>query len=358
MTTVDTWELLTRKDDLAVREVRPALPGPLADGQVLLTVEKFSMTMNTITYTRMGASELPFWEAFPSPDGYGRTPVWGFVRVERSLHPDIAVGERYYGWVTAATHHVVTPERTPRGFVDTARHISFMPTWYRTFQRVAEPDDLDDRRVVFRQIFPASFNLADFLVGHAENGAKSVLVTSASSKTAIGLAEELAGRRARLPVNAVTSARNVGFVRGLGCYDTVTSYSDLTSASVHAPAVFVDFTGEHRKMAAVYARFPGELAHTALVGYTHPLFEQQPPALTSPEPEIFFTPIVEEEIAAEEGEERFYARYHAAENRFLVSTARWLTVHRHSGPDAIVEGFNALLNGPQPPDETHVFSPR
>ncbi|OLF05998.1 hypothetical protein BLA60_33640 [Actinophytocola xinjiangensis] len=357
MTTVDTWELLTRKDDLAVREVRPAPRQRLADGQVLLAVEKFSMTMNTITYTRMGASELPFWEAFPSPDGYGRTPVWGFVRVEDSRHPDITAGERYYGWVTAATHHVVTPERTTRGFVDTAQHIAFMPTWYRTFQRVAEPDGLDDRRVVYRQIFPASFNLADFLVGQAAGGAKSVLVTSASSKTAIGLAEELIARRARLPVNAVTSARNVDFVRALGCYDTVSSYTDLTTASVYAPAVFVDFTGEHRKMAAVYDRFPGELAHTALVGYTHPLSEQQPPPLTEPEPEIFFTPIVEEQAAAEEGEERFYTRYHAAEDRFLTSTERWLTVHRHSGPDAIVAGFNALLDGPQPPDETHVFTP-
>ncbi len=351
------WELLTRTDDLMVSELRYRRAPDLRDGQVRLAVETFALTMNSVTYARLGESELPFWSAFPAPAGYGRVPVWAFLRVEESRNPDIAVGERYFGFVPMATHHVVTATGTARGFVDTAQVRAFLPRWYRTFQRVGETDPLDDRRAVFRPLFPASFHLCDFLSRQAGRGVRSILVTSASSKTAIGLAD-LLSHHSDLRVTGITSERNIAFVTGLGRYDTVAGYDELDGLSLDPPAVFVDFTGEHRRITAVHERFRGTLAHTALVGYTHPASVQQPPALSGPEPEIFFAPGVEEEVLAAEGEDRFYARYHAAEDRFLATTADWLAVRRHHGPEAIIEGFRALLAGHPPPGTAHVFSPR
>lgn len=350
-----SWELLTTKDDLTRAEARPVRPPALRDGEVRLAVEQFALTMNSVTYARLGDSEMPFWNAFPAQAGYGRVPVWGFVRVEESRNPDVAVGERFFGFVPIATHHVVPASPTDRGFLDLAPHRGFLPTWYRTFQRVGEPDELDDRRAVFRPIFPASFNLADFLLRQESQGAKSVLVSSASSKAAIGLAD-LLSRGSDLRITGLTSARNVEFVRGLGCYDVVAGYHELHSVSLLAPAVFVDFTGAHHRIAEVYEQFPGELGHTALVGYTHPESVQQPPELTEPEPEIFFTPVVEEQVAAVEV--GFYDRYHEAENRFLAATTDWLTVRSRTGPDAIADGFRALLTGGQPPSVTYVFRPQ
>ncbi|MEU0572470.1 DUF2855 family protein [Nonomuraea sp. NPDC005983] len=350
----DGWDLLVRRDDLTAAEVRPAPQPVLAPGEARLAVEKFALTMNTVTYARLGDSELPFWAAFPGPAGYGRVPVWAFLRVTDSRNPDIPVGGRYFGFVPMGTHHTVAAQLTTRGFVDTAPQRAFLPTWYRTFQRAAEPDALDDRRAVFRPIFPASFHLADFVAGHAERGAKSVLITSASSRTAIGLAELLA-RHGDLPTVGLTSSANVGFVADVGCYDMVVGYGEL--ASVLAPAVFVDFTGAHRSISALYERFPGQLAHTALVGYTHPESVQQPPDLAEPEPEIFFTPAVEEQTVADEGEDHFYARYHDAEQRFLESTTAWLSIRRQQGPEAVAEVFRALLTGPQPPGLSYVLSP-
>jgi hypothetical protein len=349
-----SWDLLTRKDDLAVHELRPASPAVLRDGEVRLAVEKFALTMNSVTYARLGSGAMPFWSAFPAPTGYGRVPVWGFVRVEESRHPGIAVGQRYFGFVPMSTHHVVAAEPTARGFLDVEPGRAFLPIWYRTFQPAEEPDTLDDRRTVFRPVFPASFHLADYVMGIA--GIKSVLVSGASSKTAIGLAALLANED--LSVVGLTSASHTEFVRGLGGYDAAAGYGDLASASVLAPAVFVDFTGSHRQIKAVHERFAGELGHITLVGYTDPESVQELPVLSDPEPEFFFAPAVEEEIVAVEGEERFFERYHATEDRFLAATESWLTVHRHVGPDAIVACFDALLDGPRPPAAADVFCPQ
>lgn len=354
MTTVDGWDLFVRRDDLTVTHGRLASHRELVPGAVRLAIEKFALTMNSVTYARLGDSELPFWEAFPVPEGYGRVPVWAFVRVTDSRNPDIPVGSRFFGFVPIGTHHTVAALPTSRGFLDTAPHREFLPVWYRTFQRVAEPDALDDQRTVFRPIFPASFNLADFIAGQPD--IKSVLISSASSRTAIGVADLLA-RHGDVPIIGLTSAANLDFVAGLGCYDSVACYNELETISLLAPAIFVDFTGDHDKIAEVYERFPGALAHTALVGYTHPESVQEPPELTDPEPQIFFTPAVEEQTVAEEGEEAFYARYHEAEQRFLESTTAWLTVSRQQGPDAIAEVFRGLLTGPQPPGVSHLLSP-
>jgi hypothetical protein len=354
---VDSWDLFVRRDDLTVTHARLATHPGLVPGAVRLAVEKFALTMNSVTYARLGDSELPFWEAFPVPEGYGRVPVWAFVRVTHSRNDEIPVGSRFFGFVPIGTHHTVAAQPTSRGFIDTAPHREFLPIWYRTFQRVPEPDALDDQRTVFRPIFPASFHLAEFINGLADEDAiKSVLISSASSRTAIGLADLLA-RHGDLPIVGLTSAANLDFVAGLGCYDSLACYNELETVSVLAPAVFVDFTGDHRRIAEIYDRFPGALAHTALVGYTHPESVQEPPDLTEPEPQIFFTPMVEEQTVAEEGEDAFYDRYHDAEQRFLESTTAWLTIRRQQGPWAIAEVFRALLTGSEPAGVSHLLSP-
>ena len=356
MATVDSWQLWVRRADLTFTDPRAAAHRALAPGAVRLAVEKFALTMNVVTYARLGDQTLPYWNAFPAPKGYGRVPVWAFVRVIDSRNPAIPVGSRYFGFVPIGTHHTVEAWPTSRGFVDTGPGRAFMPVWYRTFQRAAEPDDLDDQRAVFRPIFPASFNLAGFIAGLADDGIKSVLITSASSRTAVGLADLLA-RDGDLPTVGLTSAANRDVAAGIGCYDSVACYHELATVSVLAPAVLVDLTGSHRVIIEIHERFAGALGHTALVGFTHPDSEQHGPDLTEPKPQFFFAPWAEERTVADEGEIRFYARYHAAEQRFLESATAWLTIRRQQGPEAIAKAFRALLTGTVPAGVTYVLSP-
>jgi hypothetical protein len=75
------------------------------------------------------------------------------------------------------------------------------------------PDDLGDGQALLQPLFMTSFVLDDWLVDSDLFGAELVVLGSASSKTAIGLAHLLTtNQRAR--VVGLTSERNAEFVRG------------------------------------------------------------------------------------------------------------------------------------------------
>ena len=76
-------------------------------------------------------------------------------------------------------------------------------------------------------LFITSFMLADMLQDNATFGAKQLVVSSASSKTAYGTAFCLAhpgDAEGAVSVIGLTSPGNLDFTRGLGCYSEVVSY--------------------------------------------------------------------------------------------------------------------------------------
>ncbi|MFC4057182.1 DUF2855 family protein [Planomonospora corallina] len=351
---MDRWDLVVKRDDLSAIEVRAASPLEPDDGEVLLAVEKFGLTTNNATYARFGESDIPFFDAFPGPEGYGRVPVWGFARVVESRHPEIGVGTRYFGYMPMSTHHVVRPAVTPRGFTDMTPTRHFLHPWYWTFELAAEPDGLDDRRALLHPVYPAAYNLADLLVAREAQGAVSAVITSASSKVAIGLVEELAHRGSKLTTVGITAATS--FVEGLGLYDTVSPYDQWPP--VKGPIVFVDLTGDAGTRLAVAETYEKDLAATVLIGFTHPTAAVPPPdGLRGPEAEVFFTPAVEWDKAETEGAQAYYSRYGASEKRFLESTVPWLTVRNGRGPEEIGKAYRSLLAGDQSPNIGHVLHP-
>lgn len=355
MAGADRWDLLFKVDDLAVSEVRAAPTAELRDGEVRLAVERFGLSANNVTYARLGDSIMPYWKAFPAPHGYGRVPVWGFATVEESRNPRIAVGTRCYGLLPTSSHVVVAAEATPDGFADVGDDRSFMHPWYRAYRQVGEPTAADDRIALIRPLFPAAFTLDEFLARNDFFGARTVVVTSASTKTAISLATLLAERPGITTVG-LTSPDNVDWLSGLGRYDTVTAYESLSGDQVDGSAVLADFTGALPRLSLVYDRLAGRLRHTALVGYTNPGAEIMWPQLADPPAGVFFCPEHEDNTIAVEGREAYFARYLDAERRAIDTGAGWLTMRRHDGPKAAAEVFAALAAGNQPPSVGHVVT--
>ena len=112
-------DFLVRRNDLRVTRLRAtALDVTLADGEVLLQVDRFAMTANNVTYAAFGDA-MSYWNFFPSnEDGWGRIPVWGFGTVLASKSEGIPVGERFYGYFPMSTHVVMRPARVKdSGFV-------------------------------------------------------------------------------------------------------------------------------------------------------------------------------------------------------------------------------------------------
>ncbi|WNV84556.1 DUF2855 family protein [Umezawaea sp. Da 62-37] len=354
MSDVDTWDLLFERGDLSKHEVRHSEAAALEPGQVRLAVERFGVTAVTAAYAMFGDSPLRFFDVFPAPEGFGRVPVWGFARVVESRAADVAEGSRFFGLLPMSSHHTVTPEVVDGGFVDAGQQ-AVPHDWYRTYDS-ADPDELDDRRALLHPLFPCSFTLADLIGKQVAAGVKSVVITSASSKTAIGLADLLA-RVDGVVVTGVTSDEHKAFTSGLGLYDTVLAYDELGVDVASSPTVFVDFTNSEERMRAVYRHAGGELTTTLLAGFTHPSTSFAPPELGDPQPQPYFTPVVEQQVMAETGVDAYRRDYREAETRFLIGSRSWLDVQRGSGPEAIADAYRAVLAGEQPPSAGAVLTP-
>src|SRR5262249_53125430 len=200
-------------------------------------------TANNITYAVLG-DQLKYWQLFPAPKGFGIIPVWGFGEVIDSRHPNIAEGERLFGYFPMATHLVIEAgDVTKRGLRDAAPHRQGVAPVYNAYARVggdpAFAGRQGDYQALLRPLFMLSFLVDDYLSENAFFGARRVILSSASSKTAIGLAHLLHTQRKDIDVIGLTSAGNLGFVETLGCYDQVVTYDRVTSLPSDTLVAFV-----------------------------------------------------------------------------------------------------------------------
>ena len=116
-------DVLVKRGALAETKLVSAQTQTLADGEVLLRVDKFSITANNVTYGAFG-DFLKYWNFYPSSEeGWGRVPVWGFATVLESRSPAVKPGERVYGYLPMSTTFKVKPgERRNGAFPDTSQH--------------------------------------------------------------------------------------------------------------------------------------------------------------------------------------------------------------------------------------------
>ena len=157
---------------------------------------------------------MRYWNFFPAESGWGRVPVWGFADVARSTVPD-AAPRASASTATSRCRRTswCGPSRSARrGFVDGSAHRAGLPPVYNQYRRVAADPGyvaaLEDRQAVLQPLFMTGWLLADLVADEAA-GARSVVIASASSKTAIALAASLAraGRAARSSVSRRRATR-------------------------------------------------------------------------------------------------------------------------------------------------------
>jgi hypothetical protein len=191
---MQTRRLLTDKSDLGrTRLDRTQNLVAANEGDVVLRLDRFSLTTNNITYAAFGDA-MNYWSFFPSGiEGFGQMPVWGFADVVESQRDGLAVGERFYGYFPIADRVLMRAERvTPRGFYDGSEHRRALVSAYNQYTRCstdpAYRPELENLQALYRPLFLTSFMLADFLEDNAWFGARRLLFSSASSKTAYGTA--------------------------------------------------------------------------------------------------------------------------------------------------------------------------
>lgn len=357
-----TTTLLVRQDQLATTRLHTADDAPLAEGQVRVRVEQFALTANNITYAAMGEM-LQYWQFFPSGEaGWGVVPVWGFGTVVQSQHADVAVGERLYGYWPMASQAVLSPHRvTAAGFSDGAPHRAALHAVYNQYLRTAADPfyraDTEDVQALLRPLFVTSWLIDDFLDDQQFFGAKRMLLSSASSKTAYGTAFQLA-QRDGIEVIGLTSPGNVAFCESLGCYDRVVTYDALESQLDGAtPSVYIDFAGSVGLRQRIHAHVAG-LTYSCAVGASHVQDLGGAGQLPGPRPVMFFAPAQVKKRNADWGAQGLGERLVAAWNHFsaTVQTAPkpWLTVQHHAGAEATQALFTSMLAGSGDPRAGHI----
>ncbi|MGP4055683.1 DUF2855 family protein [Mycobacterium sp. 4D054] len=359
-----TTRLVIQRHD--IRQTRwQDTPSPaLGDGAARLRIDKFALTANNITYATFGEL-MNYWQFFPTGDpATGSLPVWGFAAVAESHCPGVAVGDRFYGYYPVADEVVLYPEPVDNGgFTDAAGHRSGLHPVYNRYVRCsADPGyvaEFEEQQALLRPLFSTSFLLDDFLADSRFFGADTVILSSASSKTAYGTAFCLSRRAGDVRTVGLTSPANLDFTRSLGCYDNVLTYDDV-EALPESPAVYVDFSGSASVRAAVHHRLGERLVYDCAVGGTHWDALGGDAGLPGPAPMLFFVPDWAAKRVSEWGQAALLERVAATWIAFMepVSHAEdpWLTVVSGHGRDAVDACYAALLDGTVPAREGHVLS--
>ncbi len=356
-------DFLVRRDDLhQARMEQASLPLTPQDSQILCRVERFALTANNITYAVFG-DQIGYWRFFPAAAGWGRIPVWGYARVLASGHPEVAVGERLFGYMPMSSHAQFSVGKLDAdSLIDSAPHRAELPPTYNRYLRLpaGAPRDekLEGRQALFRPLFMLSFLAVDFLVEEALFGARRVILSSASSKTALGLAQILhTDRPGGCEVIGLTSPRNAAFVRATGYYDRVVEYAALDTLSRDEDAVFVDMAGNAATVAAVHHHFADRLRHSCLVGATHWDQRTAPTApMPGPQPRFFFAPDRMRKRVHDWGRQDFERRFAAQWQRFLASVEPWFRPVELHGAEPVLAAYRRVLDGETDPAEAYLLS--
>lgn len=350
-------EVQVSKSDLRVARVIEVDPPPLAEGAARLKLDLFALTSNNITYAAMGEGLLGYWDFFPAPEGWGRPPVWGFATVVQSNAPGVEEGARLYGYFPISETFDVSPVRaSPRSFTDGAPHRAAKAAVYNQYFNCAADPAYDSRfepeQTLFRPLYATGWWAADCV--HQDRPV-SVVISSASAKTAIATAHQLRSLSDGELV-AFTSARNEDYVKGTGLYHRTLTYEAVASLVTAAPATFVDFLGRREFTAAVHRALGAKLARSIQIGATD--WADKPggvaEALVGPKPEFFFVPTYASGRLGSEPE--LSAAMLADMRGFYPASSAFVTALRLDGADAILKSWARLAAGEVEPREGLVLS--
>ncbi|MGB7685487.1 MAG: DUF2855 family protein [Solirubrobacterales bacterium] len=352
-------DFLVKRADL--RECRVAEGGApeIETGQALLRVDTFGLTANNVTYAVFGEA-MSYWDFFPAADGWGRLPMWGFAEVERSEAEGVEAGTRLYGYLPSSSHLVVTPTSVREGgFIDGSPHRAALPSAYHGYLATAADPfyraDTEAMQMLLRPLFFTSFLIDDQIADEGLSARGPILVSSASSKTAIAAAFLLA-QREEVELVGLTSPGNAAFVEELGIYDRTVTYDAIESLDP-GPATFVDIAGDGGVRLAVHSHYGDQLVHSMAVGMTH-WEEMQAGAgeLPGPTPTLFFAPDRVTKRSADWGPAEMEKRVADAWHPFCEWVGAWLEPIPGEGFDAVRGAYLDVLEGKVEPARAHVLT--
>lgn len=358
-------ELQILKSDITQSRVVESVldvDAPLADGEILLKVDKFGFSANNVTYAAAG-DQLGYWQFFPASSNetgtWGIIPVWGFADVVSSSASGVEVGERVFGYYPTGSYLKMQNVKVlDNRLIDGAEHRSKLPPGYNTYRRVGlDPDydrSMDNVRMLLWPLYITSFCLWDSLQHASWHGAKQVVVISASSKTSIGLGYALTADADAPTSVGLTSKGNQEWVESLGLYDKTINYAALAEIDASIPTVIVDMSGNSQLLADIHAHLGDSLVHCLNVGLTHWSEGGKDTGIPAEKREFFFAPSHIQMRMKEWGLEEFDAKSSQFINDSSKQSADWMQLEKLGGVEQLADIYADVCAGKLAPEKALV----
>jgi len=361
-------DLCVNLDDFRQASIRTSFPVDemqLDNGEVMIAIDRVALTANSVSYALAGRSGLMrFLDVFPAPEGEGRIPCWGYGEVVFSKHPEVNVGDRVYGFFPVSSHIIVSATAvTAAQFTDGQECRKVIAPFYSEYQYTrAQPGynpELDSLVALFQPLFMTSFLLENYLIDHDFYGADQIVVTSASSKTAMGFGYLLKKNHSRHCTSVgLTSPGNLAFVKSLNCFDQVLSYEEIEQIDANASIALFDVAGNADVQRKVHSRMGEKILYSGGVGKTHwdNQTSQSSNTMPGPAPVFWSGPDQLMKMRSELGEAGFMTTAQISMQDFLATAMTWIKLDVTTGDEDVKNRFISFLDGGVGADEGCILS--
>ena len=336
----------------------------LNEGEIIVEIESFAFTSNNVTYGVAGEM-MGYWKFFPStkdPENiWGCIPMWGFAKIKHSNNNELKTGERLFGYFPASNILVMKPIKvSQKTFIDGQDHRKDLPPVYNNYIRLNNEDsynkDNDNLRALLFPLHITSFCLCDYLQYEDYLGAEQIIIVSASSKTAIGLAQGLHREKGRPEIVGLTSKRNLDFVKDLNSYDHVITYDELDNINIDIPAVMVDMAGNREILGKLHSSLGNKMIKCITVGMTH--WDNETTAddtmgqlMNRERTEFFFAPDHIQKRISDWGTEGYNQKTSSFMDTRAEQSKSWMNIKEVSGLDNFLSTYDNVIQGDINPNE-------
>lgn len=349
------YQLIVNRKNFHDFRISTTTSEPLEDGQIRVEIKQFAFTSNNITYAAVG-EVVGYWKFFPVSEEEGIIPVWGFAEVIASKSEEIPVGERFYGYYPMASHLVLLPTDIKNGnFTDGTPHRTDLPQIYNHYVNTkldpAYSVEGEAFQSIFRPLFTTSFLIEDLFFENSFFDSKNIILTSASSKTALALAFLLHLRKADQDIKIIglTSNGNMDFVSKLGFYDEVISYDNLEQIETKKSSI-VDFSGNHQIQSDLQEKLGDLLQFNCLVG----MVDWQNRGKAANNGTFFFAPTQAKKRLKDWGPQVFQENLAQSWMGFTKNAKNWMSIQETTNTADLGDLYLEMLDGKIDPSIGHI----
>jgi Protein of unknown function (DUF2855) len=265
-----------------------------------------------------------------------------------------------FGYFPMSTHVILKPGKIRSdGLHDASEHRAHLSPAYNYYVRTSTNPAFDagSKReiMLLRPLFFASFLVHDLLAERVGTDTDTIAITSASSKTAIGLAHLLSTHKfGRFHIVGLTSERNLDFALGTGVYDRVAAYNDREILATGSVAV-ADFSGNSALIQKLQHHLGNRAVFFCLIGYTH--WDRRSLDIVEDAKTVrFFAPERIRKRAREWGAGEFDRQYNEALQAYIRHSRGWLRIVEGFGLKKVAEMFERVSRNQVRPDEGILLS--